>query len=136
MHIPRHRLQDFISRSLIGLTVAIGVFISGCVPPGTSVDWEPEETYDPDISRTGWSSPASSMGIIPIMPPSEDVRVGDMYVYSFNPDACFRQPVARTTCTVLQSALGYLEPVGRIGAGVSTATGLAENTRCLYSDCG
>jgi len=87
MHIPRHFLQGFASRSLILLTVTIGVFISGCVPPGTSVDWEPEETYDPDISRTGWSSPATSMGIIPIMPPSEDVRVGDMYVYSFNPDA-------------------------------------------------
>jgi len=86
MHIPRHFLQGFASRSLILLTVTIGVFISGCVPPGTSVDWEPEETYDPDISRTGWSSPAASMGIIPIMPPSEDVRVGDMYVYSFNPD--------------------------------------------------
>ncbi len=87
MHIPRFSMKEPVSRSFILLMMATSVFISGCVSPGTSSDWEPEETYDPEISRTGWNSPAASMGIIPIMPPSEDVRVGDMYVYSFNPDA-------------------------------------------------
>jgi len=92
MHNSHHRLKNPVSHNRFALTAVIALLISGCVSPGTSVDWEPEEVYDPDISRTGWSSPASSMGIVPIMPPSEDVRVGDIYVYSFNPDVASANP--------------------------------------------
>jgi hypothetical protein len=92
MNFSHDRLKYPVNRYLIVLAAASGLFIGGCAPTGTSVDWEHAEVYDPDISRTGWSSPATSMGIVPIMPPSEDVRVGDMYVYSFNPDVASANP--------------------------------------------
>jgi hypothetical protein len=86
MHLWSDRPQNPVRRYLFALTALAGLSLGGCVSPGTSVDWEPEETYDPDVSLNSWSSPATRMGVIPIMPPSEDVRVGDMYVFSFNPD--------------------------------------------------
>jgi hypothetical protein len=92
MQISSNLLIDTVSRNLILPAVAIGLFVSGCVSPGTTVDWEPEEAYEPQVNQGAWSSPAARMGIVPIMPPSEDVRVGDMYVYSFNPDSASRGP--------------------------------------------
>jgi hypothetical protein len=98
MPIVHDRLKDSVSRNLIALTIATGLFIGGCVPT-TTVDWEPEEPVDPNSSRNTWDSPAGRMGVISIMPPSEDVRVGDMYVFPFNPD------ISSSTLTRKQAVL-------------------------------
>ena len=34
-----------------------------------------------------WSQTMRELGIVPIFPPREDVQIGDIYAYSYNPDA-------------------------------------------------
>jgi hypothetical protein len=66
------------------LSMVIGMLAGGCA--SSEVILNPEETFDPNSNGGLWDSPAGRMGVVPIMPPSEDVRVGDMFVYPFNPD--------------------------------------------------
>ena len=76
-----------LARSLLLVVVAASI-VTGCEVGKATIELAPEvETFqEPDLLGSGWSSPAGSLGVIPIAPPSEDVRVGDLFVYPFNPD--------------------------------------------------
>jgi len=92
MHSPNEYQKYFMILRTLLLGMVIGVFVGGCA----SFDFEanPEEPFDPGANGGVWSSPAGRMGVVPVMPPSEDVRVGDMYVFPFNPDV-YSDTVAR-----------------------------------------
>lgn len=38
-------------------------------------------------SRDQWSETIARQGLVPVFPPREDVQVGDIYVYTFNPES-------------------------------------------------
>ncbi|MDC1287923.1 hypothetical protein N8198_08550 [Gammaproteobacteria bacterium] len=71
-----------------------GLLVSGCVSSITTAEPVSEASLDAGSNGGLWSSPAGRMGVVPIMPPSEDVRVGDMHVFPYNPDI-FSSSIAR-----------------------------------------
>ena len=45
------------------------------------------DSFEPVVDAYNqWDTPFDRMGIVPVQPPSEDIRVGDIFVYPFNPD--------------------------------------------------
>ena len=88
-----HR-ENLSAIRVILLGVIIGIVAGGCASSTFEEYPNLESTVDPESDGGLWNSPAGRMGVVPIMPPSEDVRVGDMYVYSFNPDV-YSATVAR-----------------------------------------
>ena len=69
------------------LLVAITFMISACVTSKYSFDGEGSDLYEVDAGPAEqWDTPFARLGIVPVLPPSEDVRVGDIYVFPFNPD--------------------------------------------------
>ncbi len=67
------------------LLIGMSVFASGCTMSDTSVKVEAPVVEERASSQ--WDTPFARLGVVPVLPPSEDVRVGDMFVYPFNPDS-------------------------------------------------
>ena len=65
--------------------LAIVVFIGGCAVP-SAVEWTTEEPIEPSSFGSEWDSSMGRLGVAPVIPPTEDLRVGDIFVYPFNPD--------------------------------------------------
>jgi hypothetical protein len=86
MHSLNESRKYISTLRIILLGVVIGILTGGCASSESKIYLDPEETFDPGSNGGVWDSPAGRMGVVPIMPPSEDVRVGDMFVYPFNPD--------------------------------------------------
>jgi len=42
---------------------------------------------DSGPSRSQWAAPFERLGLVPVEPPNEDLRVGDLFVYTVNPEA-------------------------------------------------
>ncbi|MFZ8977784.1 MAG: hypothetical protein ACO2Y9_11885 [Pseudohongiellaceae bacterium] len=84
-----HSLHDSpgikFSHALVTLTLAIGVFVSGCSTWST-IKESPDSIGEPSAFGKEWDNSVGKMGVAAIVPPSEDIRVGDIYVYGFNPD--------------------------------------------------
>jgi hypothetical protein len=68
------------------LTLVSGILVGGCSTFMLDSEVDSESIVDPYTQGGTWTSPAGRTGVVPVMPPSEDVRVGDMFVYPFNPD--------------------------------------------------
>jgi hypothetical protein len=73
------------SPALVTLTLAVSVFANGCTVRNT-VKQSPDSVAEPSAFGREWDDSVGNMGVAAIVPPSEDVMVGDMYVYAFNPD--------------------------------------------------
>lgn len=73
------------SPALVTLTLAISVLASGCIARNT-IKQSPDSVAEPNAFGREWDDSVGNMGVAAIVPPSEDVMVGDMYVYAFNPD--------------------------------------------------
>jgi hypothetical protein len=71
--------------ALLTLTLATSVFVSGCTNM-KAVNQGPDSVAEPSAFGREWDYSVGKMGVAAIVPPSEDVMVGDMYVYAFNPD--------------------------------------------------
>jgi hypothetical protein len=90
MRTSLFRVNAFIEKSrLLQPTAALivaSIFLSACTAL-TETNPVVEQTVDKDV-RIGnnWDSPFGRMGVVPVLPPNEDVRVGDIFVYPFNPD--------------------------------------------------
>jgi hypothetical protein len=97
------RPQLFSILRIMLLTMVAGIFVGGCVTSETVIDVDPNSIVDPHTAGGTWKSPAGRMGLLPIMPPSEDVRVGDMFVYPFNPDI-HAASVARSNASGLSTS--------------------------------
>jgi hypothetical protein len=81
----RRFLGSFISAIT---TIAI---ISGCATP-SDIEWSVHEPIEASSFGSEWDSSIGRMGVAPVLPPSEDVRVGDIFVYPFNPDHLVSAP--------------------------------------------
>lgn len=79
-----------ISPILLTLILAISIFANGCSNKFSAKPSQ-ESKAVPSAFGKEWDDSVGNMGVAAIVPPSEDVMVGDMYVYAFNPD----YPVAR-----------------------------------------
>ncbi len=67
--------------------LAISLFASGCYTLETDLDVGPAPPAVQAYDRIGnWDTPFGNLGLVPVIPPSEDVRVGDLFAYPFNPD--------------------------------------------------
>ena len=73
------------SPALLSLTLATSVFVSGCANI-KAFNQGPDSVAEPSAFGRDWDNSVGNMGVVAIVPPSEDVMVGDMYVYAFNPD--------------------------------------------------
>lgn len=73
------------STALVTLMLAVSVLASGCTPRN-SITQSPDSMAEPSAFGREWDKSVLNMGVAAIVPPSEDVMVGDMYVYAFNPD--------------------------------------------------
>jgi len=69
--------------------IAVTVFTSACTWD-SNVDLAGHQAADEAKFGNQWDTPFDRMGVVPVLPPSEDVRVGDIFVYSFNPDLQIR----------------------------------------------
>jgi hypothetical protein len=91
MHTNRLKTQacnsDLLSGIRVMLLVAVAIMISACVNSEISFNDDDNDQYDFDDGPVEqWVTPFARLGIVPVLPPSEDVRVGDIYVFPFNPD--------------------------------------------------
>ena len=64
--------------------MAISFLASGCAT--STVEWSPHGSLETSPFGGEWDTSIGRMGVAPVVPPSEDIRVGDIFVYSFNPD--------------------------------------------------
>ena len=85
MRSPHDAPKIRFSTALVTLTLAINVFASGCTARST-IKHSPDSMAAPSAFGREWDDSVGNMGVAAIVPPSEDVRVGDIYVYAFNPD--------------------------------------------------
>ena len=85
MRSPHDSPKITFSTALLTLTLAINVFASGCAARST-IKHSPDSVAEPSAFGAEWDDSIGKMGVAAIVPPSEDVRVGDIYVYAFNPD--------------------------------------------------
>jgi len=85
MRSPHDAPKIRFSTALVTLTLAINVFASGCTARST-IKHSPDSRAEPSAFGREWDDSVGNMGVAAIVPPSEDVRVGDIYVYAFNPD--------------------------------------------------
>lgn len=85
MRSPHDSPKIRFSTALVTLTLAINVFASGCTARST-IKHSPDSRAEPSAFGREWDDSVGNMGVAAIVPPSEDVRVGDIYVYAFNPD--------------------------------------------------
>lgn len=85
MRSPHASSKITFSTALLTLTLAINVFASGCAARST-IKHSPDSRAEPSAFGREWDDSVGNMGVAAIVPPSEDVRVGDIYVYAFNPD--------------------------------------------------
>jgi hypothetical protein len=85
MRSPHDLPKIRFSTTLVTLTLAINVFASGCTATNT-IELSPDSMAAPSAFGREWDDSVGNMGVAAIIPPSEDVRVGDIYVYAFNPD--------------------------------------------------
>ena len=85
MRSPHIHTKFRFSPALVILALAISVFAGGCTSK-KSVKQSPDSVAKPSVFGKEWDNSIGDMGVAAIVPPSEDVRVGDMYVYAFNPD--------------------------------------------------
>jgi hypothetical protein len=46
-----------------------------------------DPVIEADVAGNQWDNPFVRPGAVPVLPSGEDVRVGDMFVYPFNPDS-------------------------------------------------
>jgi hypothetical protein len=83
------------SGNRVMMLVASAFLMSACATSNSSFDSGGNDQYEVDDSTANqWDTPFARLGIVPVLPPSEDVRVGDIYVFPFNPDrhALARRP--------------------------------------------
>ncbi len=85
MRSPHDAPKISFSTALVTLTLAINVLASGCTARST-IKHSPDSRAEPSAFGREWDDSVGNMGVAAIVPPSEDVRVGDIYVYAFNPD--------------------------------------------------
>ena len=85
MRSPHDSPKIRFSTALVTLTLAINVLASGCTARST-IKHSPDSRAEPSAFGREWDDSVGNMGVAAIVPPSEDVRVGDIYVYAFNPD--------------------------------------------------
>jgi len=85
MRSPPNHTNFRFSLTLVTLMLAISVFAIGCTIK-KPVKQSPNSVAEPSAFGKEWDNSVGNMGLAAIVPPSEDVRVGDMYVYAFNPD--------------------------------------------------
>jgi hypothetical protein len=79
--------RDLLSGIRVMLLVVIAFMISACVTSETAFKDESIDHSEVDYGPTDqWVTPFARLGLVPVLPPSEDVRVGDIYVFPFNPD--------------------------------------------------
>lgn len=65
--------------------VTASVFVSACALKSDATTTT--DPVDTDVRiASQWDSPFGRLGVVPVLPPNEDVRVGDIFVYAFNPD--------------------------------------------------
>jgi len=70
------------------LFVGIAIMISACATSKSTVYDDDNDQYEVDDGPADqWDTPFARLGLVPVLPPSEDVRVGDIYVFPFNPDS-------------------------------------------------
>ena len=72
--------------------VALGLLLASCAEFSFKQSKAPSAPeYKAQSSAFGdeWDDSITRMGTAPIIPPSEDIRVGDIFVYPFNPDFPF-----------------------------------------------
>ena len=82
VYCPGPRMLPAILPALV-----FSLFASGCNILQPPADAEPEAPTIQAYDRIGdWDTPFGRLGLVPLIPPSEDVRVGDMFAYPFNPD--------------------------------------------------
>lgn len=85
MRSPHDAPKIRFSTALVTLTLVINVLVSGCTARST-IKQSPDSMATPSAFGREWDDSVGNMGVAAIVPPSEDVRVGDIYVYAFNPD--------------------------------------------------
>lgn len=90
MRTSLFRVNAFIEKSRLlqptAALIAASIFLSACTALGKTTPVV-EQPVDNDVRiGSNWDSPFGRMGVVPVLPPNEDVRVGDIFVYPFNPD--------------------------------------------------
>ena len=82
-----HRRAGPFRRANYSLLLVATLIAGGCQLPKATVEFEPPPPETSDLGRVGnWNTPFGRLGLVPVLPQSEDVRVGDVFVYPFNPD--------------------------------------------------
>ena len=66
------------------LLLLIAALVTGCSWKAP-FSWGTEPAAEAPVGNQ-WDTPYARLGLVPVSPPSEDVRVGDIFVYPFNPD--------------------------------------------------
>jgi hypothetical protein len=102
----------FISITLLAMTVA------GCKSPGYG------------FVQQEWSNNLRQLGIVPIFPPREDIFVGDVYVYPFDPDSPETQKIFKTPWARLNS----MEQAQRLQIGMSPRLGRIDFNAALDNE--
>ena len=69
----------------IAISIVACLLLSACVVDTREVIDETQSDGGVKIGNQ-WDTLFGKLGVVPILPPSEDVRVGDIFVYPFNPD--------------------------------------------------
>jgi len=79
--------RDLLSGIRVILLVAVAFMISACAASNFTYETDEIDHSEFDDGPTDqWVTPFARLGLVPVLPPSEDVRVGDIYVFPFNPD--------------------------------------------------
>ncbi len=77
-----------MNRACLTRVIGQSEFASGYTVFDSSADVEMEDpVIEADLAINQWDTPFACPGVVPVLPPGEDVRVGDMVVYPFNLDS-------------------------------------------------